>query len=150
MSFKDKKPNTIPEGYYYNSSEMDVYLAIVEPKAEKWDKYTLDGKNITPEIIEQIEELEQKLEAVNKFLRLADKEVVYDLGASQYLDNQMNQIQQMCRKATDETDEKALTALPHRILQTLGIPTCPACGFVASKSPCKYCGNDTGMEEGTG
>ena len=35
MSFKDKKPNTIPEGYYYNASEMDEYLAIVEPMAEK-------------------------------------------------------------------------------------------------------------------
>lgn len=35
MSFKGKKPNTIPEGYYYNASEMDEYLAIVEPLAEK-------------------------------------------------------------------------------------------------------------------
>ena len=38
MSFKDKKPNTIPEGYYYNASEMDEYLVIVEPKAEKLDE----------------------------------------------------------------------------------------------------------------
>ena len=39
-------------------------LIEVFEKAERWEKYTLDGKNITPEIIEQIEELEQKLEAV--------------------------------------------------------------------------------------
>ena len=39
MSFKDKKPNTIPEGYYYTASEMDEYLAIVEPMAENWEKY---------------------------------------------------------------------------------------------------------------
>ena len=37
MSFK--RPNIIPEGYYYNALEMDQYLAIVEPKAERWDKY---------------------------------------------------------------------------------------------------------------
>lgn len=41
----------------------------LKEKAEKWDKYTLDGKNITPEIIEQIEELEQKLEAVKTWFR---------------------------------------------------------------------------------
>ena len=35
MSFKDEKPNIIPEGYYYAASEMDKYLAIVEPMAEK-------------------------------------------------------------------------------------------------------------------
>lgn len=40
-------------------------------KAKKWDKYTLDGKNITPEIIEQIEELEEKREAVTMWLKNA-------------------------------------------------------------------------------
>ena len=100
--------------------------------------------------VDSLKEREERIEKISKFLDEGGKELAYDLGASQHMINQMNQIQKMCRKATDETDEKVLTALPHRILQILGIPTCPACGFVASKSPCKYCGNDTGMEEGTG
>ncbi len=35
MSFKDKKPDIISEGYYYDAKKMDEYLAIVEPMAEK-------------------------------------------------------------------------------------------------------------------
>ena len=49
-------------------------------KAQKWDKYTLDGASIIPEIIEAIEEAEKKLEAVNKFreeLRLEIKAKLY-------------------------------------------------------------------------
>ena len=26
-------------------------------------------------------------------------------------------------------------------------PTCPSCGGFASRSPCKHCGNDVGMED---
>ena len=33
-------------------------------KAENWDKYTLNGQNITPEIIEAIEVANVKLEAI--------------------------------------------------------------------------------------
>ncbi len=28
-----------------------------------------------------------------------------------------------------------------------GEPTCPSCGGYASRSPCKHCGNDVGMED---
>ena len=106
--------------------------------------------------VDSLKEREERIEKISKFLDEGGKELAYDLGASQHMINQMNQIQRMCRKVIDETDKKILTrtitssALPHRILKILGIPTCPACGFVTSKSPCKYCGNDTGMEEGTG
>lgn len=35
--------------------------------AKRWGKYTLNGRNITPEIIERIEELEQELEAAKNY-----------------------------------------------------------------------------------
>ena len=46
--------------------EVEAHYKPIESKAEKWDKYTLDGKNITPEIIEQIEALEQKIKAIKE------------------------------------------------------------------------------------
>ena len=30
-----EKPDVIPEGYYYNASDMDAYLAVIEPKADQ-------------------------------------------------------------------------------------------------------------------
>lgn len=90
--------------------------------------------------------LREKAEKYDKFLREADKETIFNMGSWKSDINILNKIQKMCRKVTDETDVTVLTDLPHRILQILGVPTCPACGYVASKSPCKYCGNDVGME----
>ncbi len=74
MSFKDKKPNTIPEGYYYNASEIDEYLAIVEPKAEKLDELFPNshiieetGGTMCELLIEQAGKLESIKDVVKEF-----------------------------------------------------------------------------------
>lgn len=56
MSFKDKKPGALPVGWteklHYSKSDMDEYLAIVEPKAEAFDELTTsmaEDLQLTPE-----------------------------------------------------------------------------------------------------
>lgn len=49
--------------------ELDAEIQELTVKAERWDKYTLNGQNITPEIIEAIEEAEAKLEAIKIWLK---------------------------------------------------------------------------------
>ena len=42
----------------------------MQDKAEKWDKYTFNGQNITPEIIEAVEEAQKAISSIRKTLAL--------------------------------------------------------------------------------
>ncbi len=96
MSFKDQKPTIIQEGYYYSASEMDVYLAVVEPKAEKLDAITLQygitGDHLVNanEIIQEIEEtklLKEEWQGQKKLDAIKEQVLVPQLKDSkEYLD----------------------------------------------------------------
>lgn len=125
-------------------SYIDATQLIVNQFAFHDDTYWWKGMNLN--------EMQEKAERYNKFLREADKETIFSIGAAQHSIDQLNKIQRACRQMDDidvahKTDE--LARLPHRILQILGVPTCPACGLVAEESPCPHCGNDVGMEYGS-
>lgn len=81
--------------------------------------------------IDSLKEREKRIEKISKFLDEGGKELAYDLGASQYMVNQMNQIQKIVRqlredfvwqRARDDPDEllsetskKAISQLEGRI-----------------------------------
>lgn len=157
------KPNIIPEGYYYDASEMDAFHEKLKEHID-WLQSYVDANQL---IVNQfafhddiywwkgmnLNEMQEKAERYNKFLREADKETIFNIGAAQHSIDQLNKIQKACRQMSTidvAHKEEELARLPHRILQILGVPTCPACGLVAEKSPCPHCGNDIGMEYGTG
>ena len=126
-------------------SYVDATQLIVNQFAFHDDIYWWKGMNLN--------EMQEKAERYNKFLREADKETIFNIGAAQHSINQLNKIQRACRQMSTidvAHKEEELARLPHRILQILGLPTCPACGLVAEESPCPHCGNDVGMEYGTG
>ena len=81
------------------------------------------GYRISVEYHEEETETKKKAEKFDRFLKEADKEVVFDIGSSQHLVNQMNAIQKACRQM-DTIDvahkDDELAKLPRRILQILG------------------------------
>ena len=135
----------LKEHIEWQQSYIDATQRIVNQFAFHDDIYWWKGMNLN--------EMQEKAERYSKFLREADKETIFSIGAAQHSINQLNKIQRACRQMdTINVDDKEqeLARLPHRILQILGVPTCPACGLVAEESPCPHCGNDVGMEYGTG
>ncbi|KKN39367.1 hypothetical protein LCGC14_0744010 [marine sediment metagenome] len=66
MSFKDEKPNRIEVDHktgLYDADKMDKYLAIVEPKAENWDKF-FEKPEARVKAVELLLENGKKLEAI--------------------------------------------------------------------------------------
>lgn len=128
----------------WQQSYIDATQLIVNQFAFHDDTYWWKGMNL--------DEMQEKAEGYNKFLREADKETIFNMGSWKSDINTLNKIQKACRQMSTidvAHKEDELARLPHRILQILGVPTCPACGLVAEESPCPHCGNDVGMEYGS-